>query len=98
MTVLPVDIQLSDEEIEACLSSSYLKIPDRTGIVRGARFSMSVKIGGRMQLSMVICKGKPRQKALKDGRKVWVVDVYGIGVNGEVWISKLRERAEAQRG
>jgi hypothetical protein len=94
-------VELTGEEIEAALGAPCLKIPDRTGIVRGARYSMSVKIGGKMEMGMVICKGEPRQRTLRDGRKVWVVDVFGYGVSEEVWVSKLREIGEpmeANRG
>jgi hypothetical protein len=89
------EIELSEQDMEAVLTSSLgLTIPDRTGIVRGARFSMSVKIGGKMEMGMVICKDKPYQRKLRNGKKIWVVDVFGYGVSGPVYVTKLRQRCE----
>jgi len=90
-----LNINLSENEVEACLAGQFLKVPDRTGIVRGARYSMSVKIGGKMELVSVMCKGTPRQRKLRDGKKVWVVDVFGFGISGPVWVTSLRERVDA---
>lgn len=94
------EVELSEQEIEAALASSVnLTIPDRTGIVRNSRFSMSVKIGGKMEMVMVICKDEPYQRTLRNGKKVWVVDVFGYGISGPVYITKLRQRCqEAQDG
>tara|TARA_B100000683_G_C12389568_1_gene514913 strand:+ start:229 stop:525 length:297 start_codon:yes stop_codon:yes gene_type:complete len=88
------DILLSDDEFEACWTSKYLKRPDRSGIVRGKRYSMSAKIGGRMTLSTVMAEGKPYQRTLKNGKKVWVVDVFGYCIKGPVYVTKLLERCE----
>nr|WP_321513155.1 hypothetical protein [uncultured Pseudodesulfovibrio sp.] len=94
------EIELSEQEMDAVLTSKQaLTVPDRTGIVRNARFSLSVKIGGKMEMVMVICKDKPYQRTLRNGRKVWVVDVFGYGVSGPVYVTKLRQRCEeAQDG
>jgi len=94
------EIELSEAEMEAALKIVKTQTaPDRTGIVRGARFSLSVKIGGKMEMVMVFCKDKPYQRKLKNGKKVWVVDVFGYGVSGPVYVTKLRQRCEeAQDG
>jgi len=94
------DIELSEQEMDAVLASSVsLTIPDKAGIVRGKRYSLSVKIGGKMERVMVLCKGEPFQRTLRNGKKVWVVDVFGYGISGPVYVSKLREQCkEAQNG
>lgn len=99
MMVMPVDIELSEKEIDACLHSQFLKVPAKTGIFKGARFSMPVKVGGRMQLVMVVCKDEPYINKFKNGKKALYVDVYGYGVSGAVNITRLREQdAEVKRG
>ena len=95
------EVELSDQEIEAARSEQFLIIPAESGIIRGARFSMRVKVGGRMQMVTVMCKGSPFEKLLKGGRTAKYVKVFGYGVAGEVNIKKLRARQAkevAQRG
>ena len=85
------DILLSDREMNAALSGEYMKAPPKTGIFRGARFSLSTKVGGRMQLVQVVCKGKPYERTLGKGKTALYVDVYGYGVNKSVNVKKLQE-------
>lgn len=89
--ILQDELELSEQEIAEAVSKELPKSPDESGIFRGARFSLAVKIGGRMQLVMVRCKGKPYTQTDKRGRKWRVVDVFGYGVRKSVPIKKLKE-------
>jgi hypothetical protein len=89
------DIMLSDQEMDAALSDEFMKTPPKTGIFRGARFSLSTKVGGRMQLVQVVCKGEPYEHTLTNGKKALYVEVYGYAVRKAVNVKKLQE---VQRG
>ncbi|MEZ7197012.1 hypothetical protein [Pseudodesulfovibrio karagichevae] len=89
------DITLSERDLDAAMSSEYMKVPPKTGIFRGARFSLSTKVGGRMQLVQVVCKGEPYERTLGKGKKALYVEVYGYGVRKAVNVKKLQE---VQRG
>ncbi|XXJ20016.1 hypothetical protein ACR42D_10805 [Desulfovibrio caledoniensis] len=89
------DITLSERDLDAALSSEYMKVPRETGIFRGARFSLSTKVGGRMQLVQVVCKGEPYEHILTNGKKALYVEVYGYAVRKAVNVKKLQE---VQRG
>jgi hypothetical protein len=91
---LHAEIEFSDSDIEAARSSQFLKTPATTGIFRGACFSLRTKIGGRMQLVMVRCKGQPYEREIKGGKKALYVDVFGYGVDKAVNITRLREQVK----
>jgi hypothetical protein len=88
------EIELSESDIEAVRTSQFLKVPTKTGIFRGACFSMRAKIGGRMQLVMVRCKGGPYEREIKGGKTALYVDVFGYGVDKAVNITRLREQVK----
>jgi hypothetical protein len=73
-----------------------LKCPPRTGIFKGAKFLLWVKVGGEMQLASVACKGTPYPVGLRNGGTAWYVDVYGYGVRASVNVRKLRARTPDQ--
>jgi len=88
---MSADLGLTEKDLDAALSRKYMKAPSKTGIFRGARFSLSTKVGGRMQLVQVVCKGQPYEHTLSGGKKAWYVEVYGYGVNKAVNVKKLQE-------
>ena len=89
------DITLTESDLDAALSRKFMKVPPKTGIFKGARFSLSTKVGGRMQLVQVVCKGEPYERTLGKGKTALYVEVYGYGVNKAVNVKKLQE---VQRG
>ena len=92
------EIILTAEDCEAIRMASPLKVPPKTGIFAGARYLLSVKVGGETQLSSVMCKGGPYVRELGGGRKALYVDVFGYGIKDSVNIKKLRVRPEVQGG
>lgn len=92
----PEEIELTSEDMDAVLHEKTLIVPPETGIFRGARFSMTAKIGGKMEMVMVLCKGKPYEREIKGGKKALYVDVFGYGVNKAVNIKRLRTAVQQE--
>ncbi len=78
--------ELTEDDYEAILSDPpALFCPDPTGIKRGDKLMLWVKVGGDMQLSSVTVQDDPYQK----GPKARYVKVFGYGIRGEVNVKKL---------
>jgi len=88
---MPPEINFTEADYESVLSGSIQKVPTKTGIFKGARFSLSTKVGGRMQRVMVYCKDGPYLHEMANGKTAWYVEVFGYGVHKRVNIKRLRE-------